>query len=186
MIEIQPKILIGLAGKAGVGKTTIAQCFVKWGYVQLSYATPLKTALAVLTGLPIEHFIDSELKEIKIPGLDISPRTLMQKIGTECIRNMIHPNFWIWKMRHSISAHSDRDIIIDDIRFENEAQLIRNNGGIVIHLTRSFISPTKHTKHKSERPLEHYKNDIIINIQESPELTAKYIILIYNKGNKNV
>ena len=41
---------------------------------------------------------------------------------------MIDHDFWIWRMRQAISDNSHHNIVIDDIRFDNEAQLVRDNG----------------------------------------------------------
>ena len=182
MLNVNKQILIGFAGGAGVGKTTTAEWFVEQlKFVRLSYAAPLKASLSILTGLPLKHFLDIELKEKEIPGLNISPRVMMQKCGTEFVRGMIHPDFWLWRMRHSISDHSNRNIVIDDIRFDNEAQLVRDNGGSVIHLNREFNTPTKHTNHKSEQQLYYQENDIVVNSLESESVTAQHIWKLLNQ-----
>ena len=148
----EPFKVIAFAGPAGVGKTTIAHAFsgVYNGKI-LSFAKPLKQSLSVLTGLPPKYFDKIELKEKQIPGLTDSPRTLMQKFGTEFVRDMVHPNFWIWRMKNLIDKEKKCNIIIDDVRFDNEAQFIRDYGGILIHLEREFNSPTVHIEHASEK-----------------------------------
>lgn len=80
-LQSEGNMLLGFVGSAGVGKTTTAEWFVdNLGYVKLSYATPLKVSLSILTGLPLEYFLDIKLKEKEIPGLNgITPRILMQK-----------------------------------------------------------------------------------------------------------
>jgi len=181
-LKSEKKILLGFAGGAGVGKTTTAKWFVEQlGYVRLAYAAPLKASLSVLTGLPIGHFMDIEMKETEIPGLDTTPRIMMQKMGTEFVRNMIHPDFWLWRMRHAISDHSDRNIVIDDVRFDNEAQLVRDNGGIVVHLVRDYRKPTGQTSHESEQQLMFEENDIVVNSLDTEELTAKHIFDLINE-----
>lgn len=180
-VESESKYLMGFAGKMGVGKTTTANWFVEQhDFKRLYFAKPLKESLSVLTGLPIEYFTDIELKELIIPGLKgcapdysgITTRIMMQKFGTDFVRDMIDPNFWIWRMTQMISEHSDRNIVIDDVRFENEAQLIRDLGGTVIHLTREFESPSKQSGHISENSLKEKSHDIIVPCDISEELTA--------------
>ena len=171
--EIRKHSLVGFAGKAGVGKTTTAEWFVKGhNFVRLSFAQPLKSCLVALTGLSMNHFTDIELKEKEIPGLGVSPRVMMQLGGTEFVRNMIYHDFFLWRMGHLISENSHRDIVIDDVRFENEAEFIRSNGGKIVHLTREFESPTTKTSHKSEDSLEIKKGDIVAICDISEELTA--------------
>lgn len=166
--------LVGFSGRAGVGKTTTAEWFVReHEFVRLSFAKPLKECLSVLTGFSMGHFTDIELKEKEISGLNgVTPRILMQKMATEFIRDTIDPDFWLWKMRHMISEVSNRDIVIDDIRFPNEAQFIRDNGGKIIHLERQFESVTKENDHKSETMDTYVNGDIVVHSSSTIELTA--------------
>ena len=159
-----PPMLIGLTGAAGVGKTTIAQGFEhEQDYRILSFAKPLKEALIAMTGLDPEWFYDSEHKEKEIPGMQgTTPRIMMQLLGTEYAREMISPDFWLWRMQHQISNRCSNKIVIDDIRFDNEAHLVRSNGGIVIHLRRDFVSPTKQKGHESENPIKLVEGDCVI------------------------
>jgi len=157
----EPSMLVGLAGTAGSGKSTIAR--VMWlgdAFQILSFAHPLKAALIKMTGLDRKWFYDIDYKEKEIPGLPgITPRIMMQKFGTEYAREMIAPDFWLWRMGQSLSKYSHKNIVIDDVRFENEAQFIRDNGGVIIHLCRNFESPTEHNEHKSEQRIECYTMD---------------------------
>ena len=182
-VTAPPSMLIGLAGPAGVGKTTIAESFeLGLGFKILTFAAPLKQSLSVLTGLSPKYFNKIELKEKMIPGLNDSPRTLMQKFGTEFVREMVHPEFWIWRMRNTISKYSHRHIIIDDVRFNNEAGFIRGNGGVMIHLDRVFDSPTEHTEHTSETPVTQYANDYLIygtNVRETYNQCVTYMKMFY-------
>ncbi len=181
-VTANKKRLLGFAGRAGVGKSTTADWFVHaQDFVRLSYATPLKEACSALTGLPMKYFTDIELKEQIIPGLNVTPRIIMQKMGTDFIREMIDPDFWIWRMRQSVSENSHRNIVIDDIRFSNEAQFVRVNGGIVIHLNRSYDSVTDQMNHASEIPLIPHDDDMFIESLETSADTALLIngLLLY-------
>lgn len=75
--------LVGLAGSAGTGKTTIGEEFEnEQAFKLLSYAYPLKQALIKMTGLAPKWFYDIDYKEREIPGLGVTPRIMMQKFGT--------------------------------------------------------------------------------------------------------
>ena len=157
----------------GSGKTSVSNWFVKeHDFHKLSFAGPLKKACIELTGLDMSHFQDPELKEIPIPGINTTPRVLMQLMATEFIREMIYPDFWIWRMRQAVSKHSHKDLIIDDIRFENEAQFVRDNGGKIVHLYRNFDFDSNSKDHKSEQGILVQEGDYVIHAVDGVELTA--------------
>jgi hypothetical protein len=82
----------------------------------------------------------------------LTPRKLMQLVGTECGRNIIHPDVWVnATMVDYIKAESldgnypSKDIVfsrpnwvITDVRFPNEAQAITDRGGINIRIQREL------------------------------------------------
>jgi hypothetical protein len=145
--------LIGLTGKAGVGKTTLAEYFSdNEKFKIMSYATPLKEALSVMTGEDISLFTDHSLKEQEIKWIGRTPRQIMQLFGTDFVRDMIHPDFWVLRMKQELLKSQD-DIIIDDIRFDNEADLVRELGGLVIHMNRNTPFSV-FSNHKSEKPIK--------------------------------
>jgi len=158
--------IIGFSGKATVGKTTTAVCLKKLLSEEgieskiLSMAYPLKKAASVMTGLDMRFFTDSDKKDKVIISFGVTPREFMQKMATEFARDMIHHNFWIIRMKQSLHKFADIPIIlIDDIRFENEAALVRRNG-VMVHLHRNVC---RNDTHKSEQPLTKYKYDLCID-----------------------
>ena len=165
MVSAPLSILVGITGPAGSGKSTIANVFhEQLGYRVLAFAHPLKQALIKMTGLDRKWFYDIKYKEREIPGLPgITPRIMMQKFGTEYAREMINYDFWIWRMSHSVSKYSHEPIVIEDVRFHNEAHFIRDNGGLVIHIDRQFESPTEENDHVSEQDIPCLIGDRVIS-----------------------
>jgi len=156
-------MLIGLTGRAGSGKTTIAKFLAERdGFIIRTYAYPLKKSLVELTGLGMEYFTDIVLKERQLE-IGKSPRELMQLMGTEFVREMVNKDFWIWRMRDVILRISTEiDVVIDDCRFENETALVREMGGQVIHLDREYDAVTDKNNHASEKPLRRLAEDYAI------------------------
>ena len=129
--------LIGLYSHApGSGKTTVAKmigllspCACRW----LSFAKPLKEIVAgVLTDLGYDGWEwVLNRKDTKLPGLGLTPRQMLQTLGTEWGRNCVHPNLWVKIAQNStdMSFTDDLMVIFDDMRFPNEAEMIRGCGG---------------------------------------------------------
>ena len=126
--------IIGLAGPAGVGKSTIAirlkPLFAGKVY---SFAGNIRLAL-YLMGLEVNY----EDKEAPIYR-GKSTRDLMKSLGTEWGRDSVGPDLWVDLLMQRIDKSESHVAIIDDVRFPNEAQAIRNRGGIVIELQREGI-----------------------------------------------
>ena len=170
-------MILGFAGKIGVGKTTTSEWFVEnHNFVRLSYGEPIKKALVEFTGLSMNYFTDPVLKEKEIPGLPgITPRIMMQKLGTDYARNMIFGDYFLWRMEQAIKQNPGKNVVIDDVRFDNEANFIRERGGTMIQLFRDFESPSKEQSHASEKGITMLSQDRVVHCLESPETTASFI-----------
>ncbi|PZU95022.1 MAG: hypothetical protein DI527_02020 [Chelatococcus sp.] len=174
---------IGFCGAAGAGKSTAAERMVKrWRFNHVRFAGPLKAMLAAL-GLSVEQ-LDGALKEEPTPLLcGRTPRQAMQWLGTEWGRELIGSEFWIAAWRAAVERapgfHGpgpafrgetgfDRLIVADDVRFANEAQAIRDRGGLVVRIERAGAGSASGPGHASERA-EFVPDRIIRN---SGDLTA--------------
>ena len=132
----------------------------------------------------------------RIELIKLTPRKLLQLLGTDCGRQIIHPNIWINALFADYNYipgnryHGDGGIkepnrfflnwIITDVRFPNEAQAIKERGGIVIRVNRDSeqalidkgIHIPKHLRtkeHPSETALDDYEFDHVIENNGSIE-----------------
>lgn len=129
--------LVGITGKAGSGKSTAAQVLLDAGWVRIKFADPLKDMLRAI-GLDDRH-IEGHLKEVPCDMLmGKTPRHAMQTLGTEWGRECIAPDFWVAlaRRRIALAMAAGLNVVVDDVRFENEAQVIRELGGFVLGLER--------------------------------------------------
>lgn len=128
--------LIGLVGKARSGKDTAASHLVKrYGLTQYAFADPLKTMLESVFG---DRFRCDD-RETPIWWLGKSPRELMQTLGTEWGRNCVHPDLWVLLAEQEFSlckARGSAGLVISDVRFDNEAEMIIRQGGVLIEIYR--------------------------------------------------
>jgi len=154
---MSPK-LIGITGKAGAGKDTLADYLVDAYEAQkYNFALPLKQALNAMFGWTMPQWDDREWKERVIPWLGKSPRQLAQTIGTEWGRELVHPELWVLLAEQRYIAHLDSHsnappFVIPDVRFDNEAIMIRQNGGIVVEVVRPDVKAV--AAHKSENGVQ--------------------------------
>ncbi len=89
---------------------------------------------------------------------------MAQLLGTEVGRN-IDPQVWVKNMELRTKEYRElgMGIVIDDARFDNEAEWVRANGGMVIHLSRpSEEDGTEHTEHASEAGVEKFSTDVVL------------------------
>jgi energy-coupling factor transporter ATP-binding protein EcfA2 len=145
-------MIVGLCGKKGCGKSTVADLIVKnFKFSKASFATPIKDMLMAM-GLTEEEIWDSELKEIEIARFGKSPREMLQLLGTEFGRELISPDVWVRALEHRIEGVEK--VIIDDVRFPNEARMIRKNGGVVVQVVRAGQAMGMVDTHVSEQGLD--------------------------------
>lgn len=123
-------MIIGLCGAAGSGKDTVAQRLVEvHGHAKVALADPLYEAVSAITGMTVEELHDRSRKENALGWISCSPRRLLQSLGTEWGRDMIHPEIWVMSTMRRIEGIED--VVVTDVRFNNEAEAILARGGVV-------------------------------------------------------
>jgi hypothetical protein len=144
--------LIGIAGKAGSGKDTAGAHLVeRHGFDQYAFANPIRAMLAALGAFPASDLIDRDTKEVVIGWLGKSPRQMAQTLGTEWGRELVHPQLWVLmaQRRWEAAQAAGEDLVITDVRFENEVLWVKAQGGQVIALERSGAAAV--SAHASEQ-----------------------------------
>lgn len=156
-------LVIGLAGQAGCDKDTFADHLrTHYGFAKTSFAYPLKHCVKYLFKMTDEQMTDRELKELSDIRYGLSPRDIMQLFATEFVRKMVHVNFWVNRMREDFEDSKFERIVIADVRFPNEAKLIRQYGTL-IHINRPDNPLAIDSTHESEHPLLLHTGDITID-----------------------
>lgn len=125
--------IVGITGLAGSGKSTAAKELIRLGWHNVKMAGPLKD-MARAIGLTDDH-IEGSLKETPCDMLaGKTPRYAMQTLGTEWGRNIMGKDFWVGIAERRVieAIEWGRDVVIDDIRFQNEADMVRRLGGTVV------------------------------------------------------
>lgn len=140
-------MIIGICGFIGSGKDTIADYLVNLHHFRReSFANSLKDAVAQVFGwdrtmLEGRTKQAREWREVRDEwwstrlGMEITPRLVLQKWGTEVCRQGFHDDIWIAALENKL-RHSQDDVVISDCRFPNEIAAIRAAGGQVIRVVR--------------------------------------------------
>lgn len=154
-MEMKP-LLIGFAGRKRSGKTTAAELLMAHhGFAGVSFAQPMRRFVADLLGITLAEL--EQVKEEPVDWLDgeATPRHMLQTLGTEWGREMVHPELWVrTTMRAADDLRSNGyAVAISDVRFENEAKAIAARGGFVVEITRPDLLLDSVDLHVSEQPL---------------------------------
>ena len=154
--------LIGLYSHApGSGKSTVAKMLDS---VTFSFADPLRDFVArTLTSLGHDGFdLVRNHKEEKILGIGVTPRQMMQTLGTEWGRACVHPDLWVMIAEfESKNWLRSVNVTFDDVRFPNEADMIRRLGGELWLVDRPGV--VYEGSHASEGALIDVLPDSVIN-----------------------
>jgi hypothetical protein len=139
-------MIIGICGLIGSGKDTIAAHLVQaYGYSRYSWATPLKDIAAVLFGWD-RDMLEGTTSELRAArelrddwwssrlDKEWSPRYALQYVGTEVMRNSLHPDIWVLAGQRRIRDMGD--VVIPDTRFPNEIRALREMGGQIWRVSR--------------------------------------------------
>lgn len=156
-------IMIGFAGRKEAGKNVLCDICVENGFKLLYFALPLKQLTADLIGVRLEdieslkkvessykfdchdaEFISSEtgvpfehVKQVMCANEFKSVREILQVLGTDCIRK--YDSGWhVKRVMGMVEELGDCNICISDVRFQNEADMVRYMGGDVWFVTRPY------------------------------------------------
>ena len=181
------------------------------------FATKVKEIATLLTGIPTEKFEDQDFKNTFLDShwnkevfenktsldkdnkaykksivIPMTVREMLQTIGTEAMRNNLHPDTWVNALMCYYIKSDDKLIritedlleeweegsfpnwIITDLRFPNEMQSIKANGGITIRVVRPNDKKVPLDLHSSETALDEVTFDYeIINDSTMEDLIGK-------------
>ena len=137
-------MLVGIVGFMGSGKGTVGEILAESGFITDSFARPLKDAVSIIFDWPrklLEGDTALSRKWREEPdafwsekfGRPFSPREALQLMGTEAGRDVFHNDLWVISL---INRSKGKDVVVTDVRFQNEIKYIQDNGGIVIRVKR--------------------------------------------------
>lgn len=151
-------MIVGLSGYARVGKNEAARGLDVLGFETVAFADKLREFLYALNpyvraGVRLQEVIEAHgwdgYKETNY-GSEI--RGLLQRLGTDCGRNLISDTIWI---DATLDKVGDSNVVVADNRFPNEARAIKKRGGLVIRIEKPGVGPVN--DHPSETALDNFE-----------------------------
>ena len=170
---------IAFCGYKGSGKSTAAR-FLAYGMdgIQLSFASPIKDMVeTLLFQFNIDPSMYDKEDPLPLPG-EPSFRKLCQTLGTEWGRELISKEIWIEALRARIRRQSppQTPIFVDDLRFPDEAEMLRQEGFKIVYIYRGGPEDS----HTSESMISELPHDYVIdNTKDVTYLRERLIDLIW-------
>lgn len=177
--------ILGITGKMFSGKDTVAE-FLHFAYRNsriTSFAHPMKQMMIDYFGFTHDDLYTVEGKKRYNDFWGMTNRDALQKIGTECFRNNFHTDTWLKTMEVNIINNPTKLIIIPDVRFPNEAELVHALDGSILKIVRDDVArDPKQMVHASEAMVDQIPYDmLLVNNKDRASLFETALRLLSEK-----
>ena len=154
-------MIIGISGKAGSGKDTVAEMLQDCSsgkFKSIAFADKLREICSLLTGIPVRKWSEREFKDRPNTLLKMTGREYLVKVGMGLRK--VNPKIFLEALENNLeggaieTAPGAQDYLITDTRMRNEADFIRQElKGYVIRVNRPGLSTGESA---TETDLDHY------------------------------
>ena len=172
--------VIAFTGRKGHGKDSAAAPILEIRqpksllkvWTQVNFGDLVKEVCMLVFDLTAEEVYDPLVKEVKLIKYPFeTPRSIMQKVGTDLFRSE-WPNVWVEAWEREAVKHSY--VVVTDLRFLNEYNMIKHYWGTVVRIHRPGVDDSD--KHKSETEMDSFDADnTIINDSSFEALERKVL-----------
>lgn len=122
-------MILGIAGKAEVGKSTVAKAIVKTAvYLELD------AKVYELSNLILAETIEAGTIDPKVRS-ECTPEDIQELIRLGGARRKENPDYWIGALLVQIKKDNPEVAVCPNIRFPSESTAIQNAGGKIIKVT---------------------------------------------------
>lgn len=179
-------MLIALSGKARSGKDTAADALKRsLDFVPMSFAQPLKDSCRFKFNLSWDDVHTQEGKDRFVPEWGLTVGEILQQEGTEATKGWWGKDFWIkrWLMDFKdMQAQGFENFVLTDCRFDEEAQMVLDLGGFVIHIERPGVNKLiggRDANHPSEKGVDpKLITTVIVNDTSVMEFRQEVVALV--------
>jgi hypothetical protein len=178
-------VIVGVyADVMGSGKTSFARAVVnaldeRHAVAWINFADPIKDisqSVAKRLGHDRPQAFRAKLSPVRVGDVVVDPRQFQQKFGTDLMRRHFGEDIWAEVWRADVLASGADVVIVDDVRFHNEARVIRALNGSLVKISRPGVrAPRLHWRiraaitswlpvmHSSEGRLSGVTPDFFVN-----------------------
>lgn len=157
--------LVAFTGKKTSGKTLSADYLVKkYGFIKVNFKDALidevKEKFPRTMGILVETYGRKDIDDLFSKPYPRAIRSILEEYGTEVVRD-VDVNHWVKKWRERLDTTSGNQIVVDDVRFENEANEVKKFNGKIIRISRNVA--VDKDKHRSETVMDMIPFDLRID-----------------------
>lgn len=188
--------LVGFTGEIGAGKDEAGKALAALGFARFAFGDTLKNMLELGLGTPYKNLHGTQAEKAQpIDWLDgkVTARHMLQTLGTEWGRDRIHPDLWVLALKRNLiqyTANGRGLAAVTDVRFENEAAMIRKLGGVIIHIRRAKARKPWWKRiftrtHRSEIPPKFRPGDYLVQNDGTVEDLHRAVLAIVRQPLTN-
>jgi hypothetical protein len=142
--------IIAICGFQGSGKDTLANILIKkYGYKKLSFGGTVKDVASIIFNWD-RKMLEGDSKESrewrekvddwwseKLGINNLTPRYILQQVGTDLFRNHFHKDIWINCIEKKLLDYDK--VVITDCRFPNEINILNKYNATIIQIYRGDL-----------------------------------------------
>lgn len=175
-------MIIGVTGRtannkiAGAGKSEVCKVLQSLlGATYYAFADPIYTMIEAGFGIDRHQSKSESIPWLSSEDKEVTLRHLLETLGTKWGRDMVHKDLWTILADRFVKACKSEYVLIDGVRFVNEAKWIESQGGIIISVYRpNYLDTSPAADHPSNVALDpHYATWHFLNNEGLDELKQK-------------
>lgn len=142
--------LLGLTGLKQSGKDTVLKCIRELMpnklITRVNFADTLKAEVANACGVEVDY-IDANKEHFRL---------ILQGWGTDFRRQLYGEDYWLIRWANSVNrlVPTPHILVVTDVRFLNEAGLVRTLNGIVWRVVRAHVTSDLHQSETEQNSIK--------------------------------